>query len=295
VSNTRPTAETAKTKEAVLDCFKELRLGVFVRLSEFLAYCSDRKNPFLSAVQTHYFSFAGRSYYEPSADEIEEIWENVLRRFLGERLLPLGGIQIGPDSRGDLCLAVTAAGRTLLGAGKDDFELAADGNGQVLVQPNFDVVFLAPSARAEAEMARFAQRAGHRVGTLFKITKQSIFNAAAAGLTLERVSATLREHCASGLPSNVAREIAGWFSQYRQIEQRPAELIQCPDEQTALRLLSAGRKHFTPLNPTTLELHGDKMPPALLKKLRVAGIFLRAPSQVPDEDDEDDDDVDEEL
>jgi hypothetical protein len=73
----------------------------------------------------------------------------------------------------------------------------------------------------------------------------------------------------------VEREIAGWFSQYRQIALHPAVLIHCPDEDTTVRVMSTLRKQVTQLGPTTLELHAAKMPPALVKKLRSAGIFVR--------------------
>ncbi len=283
LSESRASAETEKIKAAVLDSFKELRPGVFANLSAFLGYSADRKNPLLEAKNRPFFYFAGRSYDEPSADELEDAWQDVLRRFLEERLLPLGGVQIGHDSGGELCLAITPAGRHLLGTG-ENFELDADSAGQVVVQPNFDVVFLAPSPRAEAEIARFGERAGHRVGTLFKITKQSILNAAAGGLTRERVLETLSEHCTSALPANVKREITGWFGQYRQVALRPAVLIHCPDEHTAVQVMSTAGKHVTRLNPTTLELHAAKMPPALVKKLRAAGIFVRTRSEVAEEE-----------
>ena len=278
----RSTGEVEKVKAMVLDCYKALRPGDFFSLRAFLTYCADRKNPLLTVARQPYVYFAGRSYHEPSADELEDIWEDTLRRFLGERLLPLGGVQIGHDSSGGVCLAITPAGRHLLKTG-EDFELDRDSAGQVVVQPNFDVVFLAPGARAEAEIARFGERAGRHVGTLFKITKQSILHAAAAGLTRERVLETLREHCQSALPKNVEREIAGWLSQYRQIALHPAVLIHCPDEDTTVRVMSTLRKQVTQLGPTTLELHAAKMPPALVKKLRSAGIFVRR-SQVEEDE-----------
>ena len=112
-----------------------------------------------------------------------------------------------------------------------------------MVQPNFDVVFLAPAPRAEAEFSRFAERKGRHMGTLFRITKRSILAAAAAGLTLEQTFETLRQCCSEELPPNVRREISGWFAQCRRVSLRPAVLIHCPDAETAARIQAvAGSK-----------------------------------------------------
>ena len=77
-----------------------------------------------------------------------------------------------------------------------------------MVQPNFDVVFLAPSPATEVVISRFAERKGRRVGVLFQITKQSIFIAASAGLAAKQAIESLRRVCANELPANVERESA---------------------------------------------------------------------------------------
>jgi hypothetical protein len=144
-----------------------------------------------------------------------------------------------------------------------------------MVQPNFDVVFLASWRKAESELARFCERKGRHVGTLFKVTKQSIFAAAASGLTRDRVLGSLREYCSAELPPNVEFEISAWFGQYREIALRPALLIHCPDAETALRVAAVAGKKVTRLTDTTLELPDSKAEPALRKKLREMGIFVR--------------------
>ena len=198
----------------------------------------------------------------------------MLTGFLTQRLLPLGGVKVGANDRGEFCFALTSAGRYLLGSA-EDFEIGAEAAGQVVIQPNFEVVFLGPNGKAESEFARFAERKGRHVGTLFRITKAGIQTAAAVGLTRERIMDTLKEHATSALPKNVEREIAGWFGQYRQVTARQAMVIDCPDAETATRVLSAAGKHVTRLSPTTLELRATKPTPALLRKLRESGIFWR--------------------
>src|SRR5207253_7157376 len=131
-------------------------------------------------------------------------------------------------------------------------------------------VFLAPSSKAESEIARFSERKGRRLGMLFKLTRQSILAAGAAGLTGERVLEILREHCSGEIPGNVEFEISGWSSQFRQITIRPALLIQCPDEATSDRVVEAAGSRVMRLTATMLELQDTKAQGALVRKLREA-------------------------
>ncbi len=141
------------------------------------------------------------------------------------------------------------------------------------MQPNFEVVFLTPSVTAEAAFARFAERRGTGLGTLFRITRRSVLAAAASGLTAERAIATLRQMASKRVPDNVLREVAGWFSQTRRITLRPAVLLHCPDRETAGRVLAAGGKDVTPLTETVVELQEPGMKTTLLRKLREMGVF----------------------
>jgi len=266
----------AKVSSPALAAYAGTRADEFVRMREFVAYHTTTENPLPAILRGRNAGiyYQGRHYVAPSPDETERIWESLLSTFFRQRLLPLGGVKVGEDAAGELCFALTSAGRYLLGAA-EDFEIGADVAGQIVVQPNFDVVFLAPSGKAESEIARFAERKGRHLGTLFRITKASIQTAAAAGFTRERVLQALQEHGTSALPKNVEREITGWFRQYREVAVRHAMLIHCPDEETATRVLGAAGKHVTRLSPTMLELHSAKPNPALLRKLREAGIFWR--------------------
>jgi hypothetical protein len=76
----------------------------------------------------------------------------------------------------------------------------ASADSQVMVQPNFEVTFLGEAPRAEAEIGRFAERRGRRLGALFQITKQSIFAAAMAGMTAADVFEILERVCTREVP-----------------------------------------------------------------------------------------------
>lgn len=271
-------AQNEKVASSMMARYAGLDADKPVRLREFLAYHREKNNPLAAVLRTdrHGMFWIGEVLASgASTEELEEAWEGVLADFLRLRLLPLGGVKLGRDSSGEVCFALTEAGRYLLGAAQD-FHLAEDAPGRVMVQPNFDVVFLASWRKAESELARFCERKGRHVGTLFKVTKQSIFAAAASGLTRERVLGSLREYCSADLPPNVEFEITAWFGQYREISLRTALLIHCPDAETALRVAAVAGKKVTRLTETTLELPDGKAEAALRRKLREMGIFARA-------------------
>jgi hypothetical protein len=249
-----------------------------VRLGDFLNYQSKTNNGLASIVKKdRYFSMRINWQYitAPSEEETETVWRQTLYNFLRGRLLPLGGVRIGVEAGGTAFgFALTDTGRYLLGTVRD-FDVPGDPAAHILIQPNFDVVFLTPSARVEADLARIGERKGRHVGTLFRITKNSILAAAATGLTRDRVLETLRQHCAAGVPPNVEAEINGWFGRYRQVTVRHATIIHCPDAETAARVMAALGKKAARLTDTVLELHESKIQAAAAKKLREAGIFVR--------------------
>jgi len=150
-----------------------------------------------------------------------------------------------------------------------------------VIQPNFEVVFLAPSPQAEAMLSRVAERRptaarGSRgIGSLFKITRSAIYAAAAAGATAEQTLTMLRSVSAKPLPANVQREVEGWFSQCRSVTIDHAVLIRCPDADTAARVVSASGRMATLLTDTIVQVQSDKAQAALVKKLRAAGIFIQ--------------------
>jgi hypothetical protein len=260
---------------AVLSAYAPQGGDTFVHLEEFLACQVQQDNPLLPLLQKlphAMFRFRGSYTTMPAPDELDEAWADLLRDFLRLRLLPLGAAKVGLDSEGAVCFALTEAGKYLVGAQADfRFERAP---GRIVVQPNFDVVFLAPEPRAEAEIGRFAERKGQHMGTLFRITKRSILAAAAAGITAEQTFETLRQGCSGELPPNVQREISGWFAQCRRVSLRPAILLHCPDAETAARVQAVAANKVTPVTDTVLELHDPGDQAALQRKLREAGIFV---------------------
>lgn len=211
-------------------------------------------------------------------NEREDLWLNLLLKWLFHSLLPLGAIGLGicTDRSGDICFRLTDLGSYLTGATKDfDYQTAEAEN--IVVQPNFEVVFLAPSPLLETEIHPFAERKGAKVGVLFRITKASIYKAAAEGWTGARVLEVLRRISTREIPANVEKEIEGWFGQCRRIATRPAVLITCPDAETALKVLAVARPDAERISDTVVALWNVKGTAAVLRKLSGQGVFLEKP------------------
>ena len=265
---------SAALRDALQRQLSELPTEAYWKSSEFREYYSV-KNSFVDRIRkgdrvTGYLS--GRYFYRLTAEDLEEMWPLFLDRMIQYKLFPLGAVKVG-RAGGELCVSLTDMGRYLFGLA-DDFEFEEAAGGGVLVQPNFEVAFLAPDPLAEAEIGRFAERKGHNVGILFVITKESVMRAAASGLTAGAALETLERFGTKALPSNVRREIEGWFGACRRITVQPAVLIHCPDPDTATRVLAVARDKAERLSDTVLELRNPAWQAALLRKLRGMGIFV---------------------
>lgn len=249
--------------------------GEPVRIVDFLAYASERENPFLEVVREGTplrIPWHGR---RPTRNDWERLWGQILLEFLNERLAPLGGARMGRTADGWLTFVLTDAGRYLLGAAKT-FEYGTDAQAEVIVQPNFDVVFLAADPRLEAQFARLAQRVGTGPGVMFRLTRASVLAAAESGISAAQLLDTLRAASSRALPANVERQVSDWLGAVRRVQLRPTLLLECPDPETAARAMTAAGKQVRAITETVLELPGatTKDRNHLVKKLRAQGVFV---------------------
>lgn len=272
-------------RAALATAFLSLPPGAVVPFMDFVRYHARESNPYLRPEGPR---IRARPYWssEPATLEAwEDTWASVLLTFLARRLVPLGCAVLGRMEDGAVAVGLTDAGRYLLGAA-DDFALAPEaGGGEVVVQPDFGIVFLAPAPRAEAELGRIAERTGSGVGALFRLTRASVLRAAEQGMTAAQLLKTLETVSRGGVPANVERQVKDWMKAVRTIRIAPAVLVDCPDAETAGRVSSIGGAHVTAITPTLLRLSADaKTRAALVKRLREKGIFVgtsEAPA-VPD-------------
>jgi len=260
---------------ATMAVFRSLQGDGFYSWKEIMA-SSQASNPLAEIARKDKYAYFGDTYgYMTRLDTgaVQKLWNERVYDFLRARLLPLGGVRLGHGQDG-VSIAITPAGRYYLGQSKQ-WQWAAAGDSQVIVQPNFEVTFLGEAPAAEAEIGRFAERRSQRIGALFQITKKSIFAAAAAGMTAKGVLEILEHVCTREVPGNVRREIQGWFGQCRKVSFESAVLIRCPDRETTLRVIGLAKDSVTALNDTVLEYRENgRQRPWLIKKLKEMGVLV---------------------
>jgi hypothetical protein len=260
-------------RRALTAALLSLPEGTMVELYAFAVHHGRERNPFLAPgmEKLRHRMVYGRGM---TREMWESAWSRVLLEFVAERLVPFGGARLGAAAGDRVVFGVTDAGRYLLGDA-EDFDYAPAPEGDVLVQPDFEIVFLAPAPRVEAELGRFAERTGAGVGALFRITRASVLRAAEQGVTADALLGTLEAVSRSGVPANVARQVRDWIGGTRRVTVKPAVLVECPDPETAGRVRSLGGAMVTEITPTVLRLDAHaRERAALVKKLRDKGIFV---------------------
>jgi len=213
---------------------------------------------------------------------LEAAWTALLESLCIDALLPLGGLDLAESSEagGPVLARLTPVGRVLLGLdGPEllDEEAEAAPAGGVIVQPNFDVVFLGPAPQAQAVVGAFAERTGPAggVGTLFRITKKSVVSAAATGRDAEQIQSDLAGITDKPVPDNVQREIKNWAGSVRRVTTRFATLVEAPDPDTAQRVKGALGKQAELAGDTTIVLKTKTLTSAMREKLKKQGLFVQ--------------------
>ena len=264
------TTEVATTAKAL----HGLKPLAFVPLNGFLTFHAQEKNPLSGSESLH----PGWGHYSlPSESEIEDLWRQALLYTLDKLLAPVGGIRWGRTGS-TLCFAITEVGRYILGL-TDTFNLDHDQAAQVIVQPNFEIVFLSPSPHSAALLAPVARRlSSEQVGTLFEITRSSVLDAAASGMEAQEILRLLEDASTHDLPTNVRQQIKTWCAQLRRVRQRYLTVIECPDRQTARRVLEVLGRTAQPLTKTMIELKRETLTQNQRNKLAEAGLTLEMPS-----------------
>lgn len=275
----RMARDECDARAALVQGLLALSDDAYYPVDEYLDFESRELNPYLTRGPDGRVSVpaARRGYPPTNRESWERAWRTVVKAFLHRRLAALGGIGIGRTADGRICFQLTEIGRYLLGA-VDSFQYGHETDAEVIVQPNFEIVFLAPAPRLEAQIGRFAERVGPPPGVVFRLTREPILAAAEAGVSRADIVETLKAGSARDLPRNVERQIADWFGAIRHVSIQRTLLIRCPDAETAAKVRAAVGKDAHAITDTILEIPelDAATKKVLLKKLRNAGIFVES-------------------
>ncbi|MDQ6611055.1 MAG: helicase-associated domain-containing protein [Gemmatimonadota bacterium] len=269
--------KTLRLRGAITEAFSRSQAG-FVVLDEFLDYEAVTQNPLMvlsTLKEAESQMYMNHQQHGDARETYRYLWRNALDQFLVARLFALGGASIGRLADGGICFAVNDVGRYVLGA-TDSFQYGAAATAEIVVQPNFDIVFLGIAPSVEATIARFAERVGVAPGLAFRITRATVLRAAEAGMTAERILADLSNAGTRPVPRNVQREIVGWIASVRRARLRSVELIECADSEAGERLVSLLGSRVRQLTATVFELQAATVSEraTLLKRLKAGGVFL---------------------
>jgi len=196
--------------------FSFVPVSTFIRFADFAEYQAAIGSPLAVSRAVPAPRGEESAAVSPSEEAMEELWKSFLGIFLGRCLLSLGGVEAGLTSDGKPGFRMTDVGRRLLRIPRDGLPPSENeclpAEDPLVVQPNYEIVFLSPSPGVEAELGRFCERIGREVGVLFRISRQSLQKAGAAGIRAEQVISLLARRSRSPLPSNVVHEIRGWMA-----------------------------------------------------------------------------------
>ncbi|MCK5133884.1 MAG: helicase-associated domain-containing protein, partial [Candidatus Sabulitectum sp.] len=247
-----------------------------VSLNSFIRIQCNNNNPLLRLFHAGVPLIVIHDCYDIFLDtpnEIIDYWKDRLMSFMLNVMLPLGCFSFGTDqASGQTVLSLSDTGRFLLGK-LDSIQTNENTSPNIIVQPNFEIVFLNNFASAEAKLVRLAQRVGINVGTLFKLTRESIFNAVENGMNATAIIQTLTDISCKPLPGNVEEQLKSWVKQCRHISVSHPVMLQCPDKETVLRIKAIGGIKVTVVSDTILTVSNRKDIKPLMKKLNKKGIF----------------------
>ena len=259
-------------EEKLIQAFTNCPAGQWIELQPFLQWNIESNNPLLSCEETTIDRIFNQ--WENSDSAREERWRNMLKGFLVSRLMPVGGAKFAFNAPGTLWFSITPVGTDLLGQ-TDTFdhqtETVEDG---IIVQPNFEIIFTAANPYAEGELTRYAERIGHGIGTLFRITRPSIHLALNSGMESDQILESLQPLSKKNLPKNIVAQIQDWGNSFRRVAINNITIIRCPDAETALRVQALYPKKTDPITDTILQINNPKDIATLKKKLRENGVGI---------------------
>jgi hypothetical protein len=208
----------------------------------------------------------------------------LLTGMLTGALLWLGAVDVGRDRAGKpVAFRLTPAGARLVGhpAAPPDVETVGK---PFLVQPNFEVLVLAPEARALWTLLLAADLTRHDRVSVYTLTKESVLRARASGVGATELQDFLTGNSQKAVPQNVLQCISDWAHAYKRTLLEKATLLEVENAEVLDELLSSRRlkgfvaRRLTPtialikLPPTTLWTRDDPWH-KLAKELKAAGYF----------------------
>src|SRR5262249_6712554 len=150
----------------------------------------------------------------------------------------------------------------------------------LIVNPDFEIVVFPEASDPELlyALARFSRRVkGDRVSTV-RLSRESVLQAAATGMSADDILETLASRSRTPIPQGVAYNVRDWAKGLRFVEVRTTCLLEAGDAETVERILAlpgmdslAARR----VSERVIELSREPEDPALIEELRRLGVFVK--------------------
>ncbi|MDZ4859277.1 MAG: helicase-associated domain-containing protein [Candidatus Hydrogenedentes bacterium] len=208
---------------------------------------TDREQPALKSAGGHWH-FSGAS---------DTNSERGLARSLEESFHWLGLVDRTEDGNRGL-FRLTQLGRAFIGGGDgiDLSKLFPERRGEIIVQPNFDIVV--PSQDMDSLLTvpldQFAVRGSTGLATVYTLSKDSFTRAVQEGHDGDGFVKFLLDHNRGGsLPSNVLQTLDDWRGGMKRVRLRTVHVLESDDPLVMADLVHRRRfaKHFEQMDPRT--------------------------------------------
>ncbi len=151
-----------------------------------------------------------------------KVWEAEFKAVIDllRPLVLMGLLELGfgvADEERPIGVRFSALGRSVFGG--EPFPPSEGGRGQVVLQPDFQVLALGPVPLADlAALERIAERIKFQDGVIeYHLTRPSIYAALRSGDSIGAVLAFLQKVTGQQLPQNVERTLQEWQGQYERL------------------------------------------------------------------------------
>jgi Helicase conserved C-terminal domain len=268
-------------RNALFAAFTILQQGQHYRFHSVIEHlCFGNQNPLLTGKHfDEVVIWVGGRRVHDLDDSLEAESRTFLERHIKERLVPLGCVTVGVDSVGQICIARNSRYDAYFGKAPMTADLVEEGmpTAKVVVQPDFSIIIIGANPTPAAELAPFCERVkGHAAqGSMtLKICRESVIKAVEHGMNAGEILKRLEKHASNALPTNVIHEVKMWSGWVRKVDVKTMVVIQCPDDETADRVMTALRTRGERLGATTIGMNQMSLNTADRKALKRLGVVF---------------------
>jgi hypothetical protein len=263
--STLPVRPSQEIRGQVLNLLKEIAESQWFPFSLFVAFLNEGHSGSLvvpdHTLRSLYTNL--RWYAAGRRDDLTTALNQVDRQAtlaVLKELQTLGVVELGYAAPGEVPSALQLAPLALAHFANQPFP-AAENGGQVILQPDFQILAMGPVALPIlANLERFATREKFAESVVaYRITREGTYQALQRGESPEAIYVFLEEATGQPVPQNIVRTLEEWGEQYERIViRRNITVLQTYDAEMLERLLS------------------DKMTGRLLHRLDAHTAWLRA-------------------